>query len=84
MNHQHALLRDLYDVSLPKIEELYAMSLEAGAYGAKLSGSGMGGSIIALVKNEEEGLKVVDACLSVGAKNGWVSKVGKGVRMEKP
>lgn len=82
MNDQHSLLRDLYDVSLPKIEEICSSALEAGAYGAKISGAGMGGSIIALVKNEEEGKKVIDTCLSVGAKNGWISKVGEGVRVE--
>jgi len=82
MNEQHALLRDLYDVSLPKIEDICSVALEAGAYGAKISGAGMGGSIIALVKDEESGRKVVDACVSIGAKNAWVSKVGAGVEVE--
>jgi galactokinase len=84
MNKQHALLRDLYEVSMPKIEHMCSAALEAGAYGAKLSGAGMGGSIIALVEDERIGLNVVDACLSVGAKNGWVSRVGEGVRVEPP
>ena len=44
----------------------------------------MGGSVIALVKNEEEGKKVVKVCLSIGSKDGWVSKVGEGVRVERP
>jgi galactokinase len=79
MNEQHALLRDLYDLSLPRIEDMCAAALAAGAYGAKLSGAGMGGSIIALVKNEESGRSVVDACKSVGAENGWTSKISEGV-----
>jgi len=82
MNIQHSLLRDLYDLSLPKLEKIFTSALEAGAYGAKISGAGMGGSIIALVKDREEGEKVVDAGLSVGAKNGWFSKVGEGVKVE--
>lgn len=82
MNAQHSLLRDLYDVSLPLIDKICSSTLEAGAYGAKISGAGKGGSIIALVKNEEVGRKVIDVCLSVGAKSGWVSKVGDGVRVE--
>ena len=49
MNEQHALLRDLYEVSLPKIEEICSAAIEAGAYGAKISGAGMGGSIICLL-----------------------------------
>jgi galactokinase len=83
MNEQHALLRDLYDVSLPELENICMSALDAGAYGAKISGAGMGGSIMALVKSVEHGGKVVDACLGAGAKNGWVSKVDEGVKVEK-
>jgi galactokinase len=82
MNKQHALLRDLYEVSVPRIEDMCSAALAAGAYGAKLSGAGMGGSIIALVKDEKMGRKVLDACLSAGARNGWVSRVGEGVRVQ--
>ncbi|MEM2960072.1 MAG: galactokinase family protein [Candidatus Bathyarchaeia archaeon] len=83
MNAQHALLRDLYDVSLPKIERICEAAIDAGAYGAKISGAGMGGSIIALVKNEEIGKKIIENCISTSARNGWVSGVGEGVRVEK-
>ncbi len=84
MNRQHALLRDLYDVSLPIIEDVCKAAVEAGAYGAKISGAGMGGSVIALVRDAEAGRKVVEECLAVGAKKGWISRVGEGVRVEKP
>jgi len=82
MNDQQALLRDFYDVSLPELESICQHAIDFGAYGAKISGAGMGGSIIALVKNEEDGKKIINACLGVGAKNGWVSKVGEGVKVE--
>jgi len=82
MNKQHSLLRDLYDVSLPSLEEICNAALNAGAYGAKISGAGMGGSIIALVKNEKQGKNVIDACMKANAKDGWVSKVGEGVKIE--
>jgi len=82
MNMQHSLLRDLYDVSLPEIEDMCSSALEAGAFGAKISGAGMGGSIVALVENEESGRKVIESCLSAGARNGWVSKIGEGARVE--
>lgn len=84
MNDQQALLRDLYDVSLPKLDDFCQEALDAGAYGAKISGAGMGGSVIALVKDEDDGRKVIDACLRVGARNGWVSRVGEGVKVEQP
>jgi len=77
------LLRDLYEVSLPEIEHICEAALSAGAYGAKISGAGMGGSIIALVKDEKVGRRVIESCISAGAKNGWVSGVGEGVRVEK-
>ncbi|RLI45028.1 GHMP kinase [Candidatus Bathyarchaeota archaeon] len=82
MNEQHSLLRDLYDVSLPRLDEICSAALDAGAYGAKISGAGMGGSIIALVKDEEHGRNVINACLEANAREGWVSRVGGGVRLE--
>jgi len=82
MNEQHSLLRDLYDVSLPELEDICKAALDAGAYGAKISGAGMGGSIIALVRDEKHGKKVIEACMRADAKDGWVSKVGEGVKTE--
>ena len=79
MNEQHRMLRDLYDLSLPRIEEMCAQARAAGAFGAKISGAGMGGSIVALVKDMETGRRVIDACKSVGARDGWVSTVAEGV-----
>jgi galactokinase len=83
MNYQHTLLRDLYDVSLPQLERIRDAALEAGAYGVKISGAGMGGSLIALVKDAYVGQRVLSAGLNAGAKQGWVSKVGNGARIEK-
>jgi galactokinase len=83
MNQQHALLRDLYEVSLPQLERLREACLEAGALGVKLSGAGMGGSLIALVESEEIGKKVVEEAKGEGARDGWVSGIGEGVREEK-
>jgi galactokinase len=82
MNYQHSLLRDLYDVSLSKIEEIRMNVLNEGAYGAKISGAGLGGSVIALIQEEKIGQEIINSCLSIGAKDGWISKVGDGVRVE--
>jgi galactokinase len=82
MNKQHTLLRDFYDVSLPEIEKLCSTALEIGAYGAKISGAGLGGSIIALVKDKKSGQEVIDVCLAEGARTGWVSVVSEGVKIE--
>lgn len=43
----HASLRDDYEVSIPALNELVAIAEEAGAAGARLTGAGMGGCIVA-------------------------------------
>lgn len=61
----HHCLRDL-TVSSPRLDRLVHAALDAGAYGAKLSGAGRGGNMIALV---DENLlpKVERALLNNGA-----------------
>jgi mevalonate kinase len=51
MNKNHALLQDL-TVSSPELDRLVEAARSAGAFGAKLSGGGRGGNVIALVKSE--------------------------------
>ncbi len=51
MNENHGLLQEL-GVSSPKLDELIQVARDAGALGAKLSGGGLGGHIIALVKSD--------------------------------
>lgn len=51
MDENHALLREI-GVSCPELEVLVAAARAAGAAGAKLSGGGRGGNIIALVSSE--------------------------------
>jgi galactokinase len=82
MNYQHELMRDLYDLSLPKLERIRNAALEAGACGVKISGAGIGGSLVALVKDFKEGKKVLKAGLEFGAKSGWISKVSEGAKIE--
>lgn len=48
MNSNHELLREL-DVSSPELDHLVNVALKAGALGAKLSGGGRGGNMIALI-----------------------------------
>lgn len=45
----HALLRDAMRVSTPTIDNCVDMFLAAGAYGAKLTGTGLGGSVVGLM-----------------------------------
>ncbi len=83
MNYQHELLRDLYDLSVPELERIRSAALDAGAYGVKISGAGLGGSLVALVDSMESGQRIVEAARSAGAKQGWTSTVGQAARIER-
>ena len=45
----HASLRDDYDVSCPELDQAVDTALATGALGARMTGGGFGGSVIALV-----------------------------------
>ena len=82
MNYQHELLRELYEVSTPRLEELRNRLLQSGALGAKISGAGLGGSIIALVRDYSVGERVKKACIASGHPSVWVSIPDEGARVE--
>lgn len=48
----HASLRDDYEVSIPRIDAAVDAALDAGAYGARITGGGFGGCVIALADAE--------------------------------
>jgi len=54
MDENHALLQQM-GVSCPELDRLVAAAREGGALGAKLSGAGSGGNMIALVTKETQG-----------------------------
>lgn len=52
MNQSHASMRDLFEMSLPEIDALVASSVELGAIGARLTGGGFGGCIVAAFESQ--------------------------------
>jgi galactokinase len=48
MNLSHASLRDDFEVSHPQVDALVSAFLEAGALGARVTGAGFGGCVVAL------------------------------------
>jgi galactokinase len=49
----HVSLRDLYEVSLPELDDLVQIALEQeGCYGARLTGAGFGGCTVNLVRDD--------------------------------
>ncbi|MEP6560777.1 MAG: galactokinase, partial [Nakamurella sp.] len=52
LTNSHVSLRDDYDVSCPELDQAVDTALAAGALGARMTGGGFGGSVIALVPTE--------------------------------
>jgi galactokinase len=50
LDASHASLRDLYEVSVPEVEDTVARLKDAGAAGARLVGGGFGGAVLALLR----------------------------------
>jgi len=74
MNQNHSLLQEM-GVSSQVLDDLVRAALDAGAYGAKLSGGGRGGNVIALVEPARRE-NVREALTGAGARNVIVTKVG--------
>ncbi len=54
LTKQHDALRDLLEVSIPILDNMVNASIKAGALGAKLTGAGFGGCIVALAPGKEK------------------------------
>lgn len=53
MNASHSSLRDDYEVSVPEVDLAQETLTSAGAHGARITGGGFGGCVIALVRSED-------------------------------
>ncbi|MCS7114339.1 MAG: mevalonate kinase [Nitrososphaerota archaeon] len=80
MNFNHALLYGL-GVSDESLEWLINAARKAGAYGAKLTGAGGGGCMIALASKDRLG-KVLEAVQRSGGNAFVAQKTDEGVRIE--
>ncbi|RME87888.1 MAG: mevalonate kinase [Anaerolineae bacterium] len=74
MDENHALLQEM-TVSSPELDRLVEAARRAGALGAKLSGGGRGGNMIALVEGGSAS-RVANALREAGAQRGIVTTVG--------
>lgn len=80
MNAHHVVLRDLLKITVPRIDAMIEAALTAGAYGAKIVGSGGGGSIVVLAEPGNEA-PVVAAILAAGATEAYTVTIDPGVRI---
>jgi len=73
MDHNHSLLQEM-TISSPELDKLVSAARNAGALGAKLSGSGRGGNMIALVA-QAKAESVAGALISAGAKRAIITEI---------
>ena len=67
-------LRNL-NITIEKTDLFVKTAIENEANGAKISGGGLGGCVIALAKNMEIVKKIKDELLKCRAENIWVEKI---------
>jgi mevalonate kinase len=75
MDENHRLLQEM-TVSCPELDQLVEAARRAGALGAKLSGSGRGGNMIALVR-PEQAEEIAQALRSGGALRTIITTIQK-------
>jgi galactokinase len=73
----HASLRDNYEVSTPALDAVVAAALAAGAIGARMTGGGFGGSIVA-VTTRERAEDVLRGTLERAGARGWIVRAAPG------
>lgn len=78
----HASLRDDYEVSTHTLDAVVAAALEAGALGARMTGGGFGGSIVALAERENADA-VLRGTLERAGSQGWIVEASAGATRRK-
>ena len=73
MKRNHILLQEM-TVSSPELDALVSAAIKAGALGAKMSGGGRGGNMIALVE-ESQAETVIKSLMAIGARNTIMTQV---------
>ena len=80
LNRHQTVLRDTLQISTTKIDAMIEAALEAGAYGAKINGSGGGGCMFAYAP--ESPATVAEAVGAIG--DAMVVSIDQGTREESP
>ena len=66
----HASLRDDYEVSTPELDSLVNALMRSGAWGARLTGAGFGGCVVAIASVRDARDVLADATAAYGAATG--------------
>lgn len=73
MNENQTVLQEI-GVSSPALDHLISVARQSGAWGAKLSGGGRGGNMIACI-SAAEAERLRQALLAAGAVRAWITEV---------
>ncbi|HEL1581951.1 TPA: mevalonate kinase [Streptococcus suis] len=76
MNQAHILLQKL-GVSDPSLDKLVRLAQENGALGAKLTGGGRGGCMIALARTAQDAQNLAHILAQAGARQTWIQYLGE-------
>jgi galactokinase len=87
LDASHASLRDDFEVSTPELDALVEALRDAGALGARLTGAGFGGCVVALAPRADAGRIAGEAAARYADESGrkprsWIVRAVDGARME--
>jgi galactokinase len=71
----HISMRDDFNITVPQVDLAVVAALDAGAFGARMTGGGFGGSVLALV-DADKTAGVFDAVQAAYAEAGYAAPVG--------
>ena len=80
MSAHHKVLKDILKITVPVIDKMITAAMEAGAYGAKIVGSGGGGSIVALAPIDKKET-IIKAIKENGAIEAYEVSVQQGTHI---
>ena len=81
----HASMRDDFEITVPEVDTAVQAALDAGAYGARMTGGGFGGCVLALVEADavEQVVRAVEAAYAAAGfwpPNAFVAAAADGAR----
>ncbi len=79
LNEHQEILQKVLGISTNKIDLMINTAIKNGAYGAKINGSGGGGTMFAYVP--ENSKKILEELKKIGTK-GYIINIGTGTKME--
>ena len=78
INIHHSFLKNDLKITTPEIDDMVSIAMDNGSIGSKIVGSGGGGSIMCLSKDQSCSLKIVNELKKYGVKDAFIANIGRG------